>query len=178
MWGAQGDDTFTVSSEKSAGGDNALILNRGDNKGQWGFGIDFSQAPEAGVLKVEYNVLFDGPGNQAAIGFEIRERISGRSIVSAFGVQDFAVRDAKRKKVFEITRDTWYHVTFTVPLSETDGKVKSITIRELKGDKSATLESEMTAYPSKLGQFLVNTHPDKNNYRIFFDDVKVSVETR
>ena len=73
---------------------------------------------------------------------------------------------------------SWYHVTFTIPLSEADGKTRTITIRDGEADKEATLESAITVYPSKLGQFLINTQPGKNNYRAFFNNVKVSQETK
>lgn len=177
IWGGQGEDSFAVSSEKSSGGDNALLLDRGGNAGQWGFGFAFPQ-PKKGMLKVEFDLLLDGPGNQAALGFEIRENVTGRSVVSAFTVDNFAVRDAKHKKVFEFSRGQWYHVTFAIPLSEADGTVKTITIRDAKTGSEATLESAMAAYPAKLGQLLINTQPGKNNYRAFFDNVKVSVETK
>lgn len=177
IWGGQGEDAFSVSSEKSSGGDNALLLDRGGNTAQWGFGFAFPQ-PEKGVLKAEFDLLLDGPGNQAALGFEIRERVTGRSVVAAFTVDNFAVRNEKRKKVFELARDQWYHVTFTIPLSEADGKTRTITIRDAKTGNEATLESAMAAYPAKLGQLLINTQPGKNNYRAFFDNVKVSVETK
>lgn len=177
VWGGQGGDTIAASSEKSAAGDNSLLLDRTDNAGQWGFGFSFPR-PEKGVLKVEFDLLLDGPGNQAALGFEIRENVTGRSVVSGFTVDNFAVRDAKHKKVFEFSRDQWYHVTFAIPLTEADGSAKTITLRDEKTGREATLEWAMTAYPAKLGQFLINTQPGKNNYRAFFDNVKVSLETK
>ena len=70
------------------------------------------------------------------------------------------------------------HATFAIPLTEADGTAKTVTLRDEKTGKEATLEWAMTAYPAKLGQFLVNTQPGKNNYRAFFDNVKVSLETK
>ena len=41
VWGSPGSDIFAVTTEQAAGGDHALLLTRGDNQGQWGFGVAF-----------------------------------------------------------------------------------------------------------------------------------------
>ena len=174
VWGNPGGDTVTVSNEKSRGGDNALMLDRTSNQGQWGFGFRFPKV-EKGTIALEYDFLLDGPGNQAVLGFELRDNVTGRSVLSAFTVQNFRIRDSKRKPLMELARDTWYHVKFTLPLTEADGKEKKIEVTDPKSGKTAELVSPVTAYPSNPGTLSINTHPGKNNFRAFFDNVKVSV---
>ena len=59
VWGSPGSDIFAVTNEKSAGGDNALLLTRGDNQGQWGFGVAFPHV-DRGTVEISFNLLLEG----------------------------------------------------------------------------------------------------------------------
>lgn len=175
VWGSPGSDTFSVTNEKSAEGDNALLLTRGDNQGQWGFGVAFPHV-DKGVVEISFDLLLEGPGNQACLGFEIRNNTSGRLIFGSATVQDFKIRDSKRKQVFSLTGNTWYKLKFTIPASRADGEQSKFEITDIKTGQSATMESAIKEYPNKLGLLCINTLPGKNNFKAFIDDVKVTVK--
>ena len=175
VWGSPGSDIFAATKEKSAGGDNALLLTRGDNQGQWGFGVAFPHV-DRGTVEISFNLLLEGPGNQACLGFEIRNNTPGRLIFGSATVQDFKIRNSRRKQVFSLTGDTWYKLKFTIPASKADGEQSRFEITDIKTGQSATMESPIKEYPNKLGLLCINTLPGKNNFKAFIDDVKVTVK--
>ena len=154
---------------------HALLLTRGDNQGQWGFGVAFPHV-DRGTVEISFNLLLEGPGNQACLGFEIRNNTPGRLIFGSATVQDFKIRNSRRKQVFSLTGDTWYKLKFTIPASKADGEQSRFEITDIKTGQSATMESPIKEYPNKLGLLCINTLPGKNNFKAFIDDVKVTVK--
>ena len=175
IWGNSGSDSFIVTNEKSAAGDNALLLTRGDNADQWGFGFSFPHV-EKGMVEVSFDLLLEGPGNQAWMSFEIRNNTPGRLIFGSTSVQDCKIRDSRRRQVFQLSENAWYKLKFTIPASRADGEVSKFEISDIKTGNSIVLESPMKEYPNKLGLLCINTIPGKNNFKAFIDDVKVTVK--
>lgn len=175
VWGEQLDDILAVSSENSYGGDNALLLFRKDKPQQWGFGVPLPKV-EKGVATIEFMLLLEGAGNQACMSFEIRDRRDGNPGLCVVTLEDFKILDPKCRPPLNLDRGNWYQLKFSVPVSETDGNSIRFEIADVKNSKSSSMEIPMKEYPQNFGLLCINTQPGKNNFKVFIDNVKVTVK--
>ncbi len=186
-WGTQGEDALTVCSEKAATGDKSLLIERGNNDKNWGFAPKIPQIKEtAGTMTLEYCFQLEGPGNAAWVGFELRSRNNKEKHALTWSIRDFKLimvstvpNAPKRGRTSGplITPGTWYKMKITAPLSKASGDNAMIEITNL-GSKEVSNYEVVYNHPSAPGAFLINFHPAKNNFKLYIDDVKVTVDAK
>lgn len=187
VWGNQGEDAIIVSSEKSVSGEKSLLIERGSNEKNWGFAPRVPLIKEtAGIITFEYCFQIDGPGNAAWVGFELRSRNNKEKHALTWYIRDLKFIMAStvpnapdRGRIFgpTITPGVWYKMKITVPLSKEDGDNAKIEITNL-GTKEIFNYEIAYNHPSVPGAFMTNFHPGKNNFKLYIDDVKITVEPK
>lgn len=180
-WGEQGDDAFVISNEVAASGDKSLLFDRttGTNTRMWGYAAKLPDVQKDWAV-LSACLYIQGAGNDATMGFEVRDVKSSASALASFSFRGrkFILSAPGFKKhvdLGEYKPQTWYRVTLWLPTQQGDQKQVHALLEESDGKGGWTQPNKMqsvdAAAPANgFGTLMIVVPPEKRNFRVFMDD--------
>lgn len=180
-WGQQQSDRFSITSERAFAGERSMLIERFDNVNHWGMAMSLPKVAD-GLLALEFMLLYEG--NEAVIGFELRDTKSRNQRLIGFSVGDSRLSmnstkpGAKKKPRFRggnVLAEKWYRVRVTFPLSQKHGDMVKCEWQEMPDGRVETCEVDMNFPENELGLLYINLPKVKTNFRVFIDNLKLFV---
>lgn len=183
LWGNQGDDLISVTSDYTSCGKRALLFDHpdGDNSmAQWGASTTFPALPESGGT-LQWDFLYIGMGGDARFSFEIRNRSSKCVARVAVGYQHVNFDATAQSLKVAVRPGIWYRVQITAACGgEIKGREVSLRLRELLADTwliEESLTGKEAAPVESARSICLCLFRTSGPYRVYVDNVMTSSVT-
>lgn len=181
LWGKAGDTRVAITNENAGAGEKSLVFDIKPGKTH-GYVMKLPKASEGVYYVLSYKFMRIGTG--ASFGWELRSNYQNRVLGWSLGKDGFVaystVKDAKnakdaRQKFGAIENNVWYDVTIKFPVNQATGDV---AVFKLVNEKSKTNIIKEVSYnaPEEFGNLCFNVPTTENSYKIFIDDITLSVD--
>ncbi len=176
-WGGPGKGGFVyVTNNRAATGERSLVVNQLPRAEMFGMGVALSAKRERGTVVVSFDYCREKFG---AMTFEFRSP-EGTWPFFSFG-EKLVLK--KKNYIFigaygAFKPYTWYHVTFTYPLTAADGEKATIEVKDVKTGESfgGAWDDWLMKDPTKPSSLWFNFHNNTPSHRVmYFDNLTVSV---
>ncbi len=178
LWGKPGNDTFTVSSEKSVSGDNSLQFKRTDNDNIWQSFLHLPKFKD-GNIEISFNFLLLGKPGDTNYRLVYRKVVSDPQPeidlrLTLNGVSGQIAKNRFKLEEVAIAPDQWYNLSLKFPTAAEDGKEILITLTDVAAKKEQKCTIPWRNDKTESGVLIWEFPGKPKDTSLFLDDFKIA----